>query len=263
VREVFEETGFNCGHLIEEANFLEMTIRGQRIRLYVVPNVDENTPFAPRTRKEISAIAWHLLGNLPSSAQHRQELSKTNKENFYMVAPFLNKVRGWMKRNRKRYQRKWRSKQRLAAVAQLEASAADDPFPSDEEDEEEEVGEYSSGGRSSDEEESSAEQIDGQVRTDLAPFLRQRSYNPALQATVTAVSAAATESSRRRRQAALAHTGSASASPAAATAAPTHQAGLARLPKLPSEPERFFNFQFEFDRDAVLTALDDVLFRAG
>lgn len=63
IREVYEETGFEIpSDKLNEEDVIEVTIREQKIRLYIVTNVPENTQFAPRTRKEISVrtsfICW-------------------------------------------------------------------------------------------------------------------------------------------------------------------------------------------------------------
>lgn len=67
VREVYEETGFDCGHLLphDSADYMELTMREQKIRLYIVPGVHPDTHFETLTRKEISVsgAAWSLLGS--------------------------------------------------------------------------------------------------------------------------------------------------------------------------------------------------------
>lgn len=59
VREVYEETGFDCGPLLphDSNDFMELTMREQKIKLYIVPSVDESTHFETLTRKEISVRA--------------------------------------------------------------------------------------------------------------------------------------------------------------------------------------------------------------
>ena len=56
VREVREETGFDCSPLLSQDNtdYMQLTMREQRIRLYVVPGVSEKTVMEPMTRHEIS-----------------------------------------------------------------------------------------------------------------------------------------------------------------------------------------------------------------
>ena len=51
---MFEETGYDIADLIKEEDYIELTIREQRVRLYIVVGVPEDASFAPITRKEIS-----------------------------------------------------------------------------------------------------------------------------------------------------------------------------------------------------------------
>ncbi|POS87974.1 hypothetical protein EPUL_001016 [Erysiphe pulchra] len=103
IREVYEETGFDLG----EAGFvpadrqvksIELNMHEQQIRLFVFRGIPMNTHFEPRTRKEISAIDWWQLSDLPAfrkgKAQVQQPVYKAT--NFYMVAPFLAPVRRWI-----------------------------------------------------------------------------------------------------------------------------------------------------------------------
>ena len=52
--QVFEETDFDLGALINPRSYLEVYISKQRCRLFLIPGVPENAPFQPRTAKEIS-----------------------------------------------------------------------------------------------------------------------------------------------------------------------------------------------------------------
>lgn len=62
IREVWEETGFSAADYIRSdpssdvanLDFFEITMRQQRLRLYLVVGVPEDWPFAPQTRQEIS-----------------------------------------------------------------------------------------------------------------------------------------------------------------------------------------------------------------
>ncbi|KAI7740730.1 hypothetical protein M8C21_026824, partial [Ambrosia artemisiifolia] len=54
IREVLEETGFNVSKLINKDEYIEMTFGPQRVRLYIVGGVKDDTAFAPQTKKEIS-----------------------------------------------------------------------------------------------------------------------------------------------------------------------------------------------------------------
>ncbi|KAI7832288.1 Dcp2, box A domain-containing protein [Gamsiella multidivaricata] len=66
VREVWEETGFDVTGKIREEDYVEQTIKDQRIRLYIVKGVPETTVFEPQTRKEIS-VRPGLVRTSPSA----------------------------------------------------------------------------------------------------------------------------------------------------------------------------------------------------
>ncbi|KAG0048467.1 mRNA-decapping enzyme subunit 2 [Gryganskiella cystojenkinii] len=119
VREVWEETGFDISSRIRDEDYVEQTMKDQRIRLYIIKDVPENTVFEPQTRKEISKIEWHLLTDLPAYKPKTQERGSysgkesgserpsnaKNPSRYYMVTPFLQKLKNWVaaqKRNTKR-----------------------------------------------------------------------------------------------------------------------------------------------------------------
>lgn len=56
IREVFEETGYDCTEKIDMHNVIERpgTATKRRTSLFIIPDIPENTIFAPRTRNEIS-----------------------------------------------------------------------------------------------------------------------------------------------------------------------------------------------------------------
>lgn len=56
VRETLEETGFDCSELLapESPHWMELNVREQKMRLYIVPGVHKDTMFETQTRKEIS-----------------------------------------------------------------------------------------------------------------------------------------------------------------------------------------------------------------
>lgn len=49
-----EETGYNCGTLLNEQDYIQCDMNDQVITLFIVTGVPEDTAFAPQTRKEIS-----------------------------------------------------------------------------------------------------------------------------------------------------------------------------------------------------------------
>jgi mRNA-decapping enzyme subunit 2 len=110
VREVYEETGFDiaAAGLVpspEEVKYIELLLKGQQVRLYVFRNVPMDTHFEPKTRKEISGIQWYKLSALPAfkgkSYQGGTE-GEGDKTKFYMVAPFLHKLKRWVGEQRKK-----------------------------------------------------------------------------------------------------------------------------------------------------------------
>ncbi|PKY51276.1 hypothetical protein RhiirA4_407311 [Rhizophagus irregularis] len=109
-REVLEETGYDISPLIKEQDYVELTIREQRIRLYIVVGVSEDTEFCPKTRKEISKIEWHKVADLPTWIKSRDRDTpyhcgggcvKYGSSRFYMVVPFVSKLRNWLRMQRK------------------------------------------------------------------------------------------------------------------------------------------------------------------
>ncbi|WEW61069.1 mRNA-decapping enzyme subunit 2 [Emydomyces testavorans] len=109
-REVYEETGFDIKHagLIEDeekVKYIDISMREQNMRLYVIRGVPKDAHFEPRTRKEISKIEWYKLSDLPTQKNVKQEESNgpnSNRNKFYMVAPFLGPLKKWIALQRKR-----------------------------------------------------------------------------------------------------------------------------------------------------------------
>ncbi|EPY51894.1 mRNA decapping complex catalytic subunit Dcp2 [Schizosaccharomyces cryophilus OY26] len=95
IREVYEETGFDLMGHINPNEYIEMTIRGQNVRLYIIPEMSLDTVFESRTRKEISKIEWHMLADLPT---YKKSKTDTVKNKFYMVIPFLTPLKKWIKK---------------------------------------------------------------------------------------------------------------------------------------------------------------------
>ncbi|PKA53401.1 mRNA-decapping enzyme subunit 2 [Apostasia shenzhenica] len=95
VREVLEETGFDVSKLLKLDDFIEVVIGQQRVRLYIITDVKEDTAFAPLTKKEISEISWHRLDELQPAGD--EAISRgVNGLKLYMVAPFLNALKTWI-----------------------------------------------------------------------------------------------------------------------------------------------------------------------
>eukprot|EP00164_Ancoracysta_twista_P022480 GFYU01041416.1.p1 GENE.GFYU01041416.1~~GFYU01041416.1.p1 ORF type:complete len:247 (-),score=45.82 GFYU01041416.1:198-938(-) len=85
-REVTEECGFDVSPYIKEEDAIELVIKQQKIRLYIIPYIPEDTHFEPQTRKEISKIEWHKIDDIPAG---KPDDSTPKKGNYFMVGPFL------------------------------------------------------------------------------------------------------------------------------------------------------------------------------
>ncbi|KAF9299815.1 mRNA-decapping enzyme subunit 2 [Mortierella antarctica] len=121
-REVWEETGFDITEYIKDEDYVEQTMKDQRVRLYIIKGVPESTVFEPQTRKEISKIEWHKLTDLPTArpkhvdrGAHSGRESGSEKPNnpnaknpsrYYMVIPFVQKLKHWVATQKKMAKRK-------------------------------------------------------------------------------------------------------------------------------------------------------------
>lgn len=95
IREVLEETGFDVSNLLNKDDYIEEIFGQQRVRLYVIAGVKEDTAFAPLTKKEISEIAWHRLDDLQPASDAVISRGATGLK-LYMVAPFLTYLKTWI-----------------------------------------------------------------------------------------------------------------------------------------------------------------------
>ncbi|XP_071724643.1 mRNA-decapping enzyme subunit 2 [Rutidosis leptorrhynchoides] len=98
VREVLEETGFDVSNLLSKDEYIEMMFGQQRVRLYIIPGVKDDTAFAPLTKKEISEIAWHRLDELRPLNDDVIARGITGIK-LYMVAPFLASLKSWISKH--------------------------------------------------------------------------------------------------------------------------------------------------------------------
>lgn len=104
VREVYEETGYDCGHLINEHAFIEgQTSNYQYTRLYIVKNVPIDTKFCPRTRNEIKDCSWFRIDELPTTRTddgYFMDQRKIRANSFFMILPFISKLKHWIANER-------------------------------------------------------------------------------------------------------------------------------------------------------------------
>lgn len=101
VREVWEETGFDISGLIKVDQFVESTIAQQRMRLYVIAGIKDDTLFEPQTKKEISEIAWHRIDELPMAGTETTSHNRgSTGMKYFMVWPFVGALMAWIGSNR-------------------------------------------------------------------------------------------------------------------------------------------------------------------
>ena len=104
IREVYEETGFDCSHLIDPALYFEgQTSNYQYTRLYIVKNVPIETKFCPRTRNEIKDCSWFVVDQLPTNRNddgYLRDQRKIRANSFYMILPFISMLKDCIRNER-------------------------------------------------------------------------------------------------------------------------------------------------------------------
>jgi len=95
IREVLEETGFDISKFLNKDEYIESIFGQQRVRLYIIAGVKDDTSFAPLTKKEISEIAWQRLDELQPANDDVISRGITGLK-LYMVAPFLASLKSWI-----------------------------------------------------------------------------------------------------------------------------------------------------------------------
>lgn len=101
VREVVEETSYDCGPLVNGEDFIDLKINGkQDVRLYIAHGVQMDFPFAPHTKGEISKIEWVKIKELKELKEGKGvKPGKFDVTKTYAVTPFIPKLKGWIKAN--------------------------------------------------------------------------------------------------------------------------------------------------------------------
>ncbi|KAI1301509.1 m7GpppN-mRNA hydrolase [Halotydeus destructor] len=97
IREVKEETGFDCADFISK-KYIEKVIRGTTVRLYIVPGVSKETKFQPMTRCEIKNIDWFKINDLPEA---KTDKNRQNANAFFMAMPFIKSLRDWVRKKKR------------------------------------------------------------------------------------------------------------------------------------------------------------------
>jgi len=103
IREVLEETGYDCSRLLKEKHFLERTQGEGVTRLYIVPGVPKDYDFKPQTRKEIRSIKWFPLKDLPVDKNDTSHAGIGIYPNhFFTAVPFIGPLRAWIEKRKSR-----------------------------------------------------------------------------------------------------------------------------------------------------------------
>ncbi|KAF9594837.1 hypothetical protein IFM89_034820 [Coptis chinensis] len=89
-----DEEDFTCA-IRETDDHIEVTVGEQRVRLYIIAGVKEDTIFAPQTKKEISEISWVRIDELQSAGTDVVSRGSSGFK-FYMVGPFLMPLKAWI-----------------------------------------------------------------------------------------------------------------------------------------------------------------------
>ncbi|KAI8914515.1 Dcp2, box A domain-containing protein [Gorgonomyces haynaldii] len=120
IREVFEETGFDCSPFIRQNEYIERKMNDQKSRLYIISGISEDTRFVTQTRKEIGDIQWHPISSIPLPGKGGESDTRTTQsgsKKFYMVSPYIPALKKWIRRfKRARQQGKERNTADLKVV---------------------------------------------------------------------------------------------------------------------------------------------------
>jgi mRNA-decapping enzyme subunit 2 len=101
MREVFEETGFDPRDYCNSQDFVTSFQGEKKIQMFIALNVPEATEFQILTRKEISAIEFHSISNIP--------------QNTFHIHPFMPKLRRFISEKLKQ-QKKLQKSPRLVPL---------------------------------------------------------------------------------------------------------------------------------------------------
>ena len=133
-REVVEETGFDITSRLVEDQYIDVQLGDQATRLFIIPGVEESTPFAPHVRGEIGAYGWHVITHLPATWEEGKQLfvnTEGGRHKFFNVWPYMKPLRAWIKKQKRRQpqQQQQQQQQQLQSKESGSASSAA-PAPS-------------------------------------------------------------------------------------------------------------------------------------
>lgn len=85
IREVKEETSYDCTDLIDPQQYVERTMNGKNYKIYFIDGVAEDFQFTPMARNEIDKIEWKDIKYLTSKA-------KSNSSNFFLLSKLMRPI---------------------------------------------------------------------------------------------------------------------------------------------------------------------------
>lgn len=88
IREVYEETGFDISPYIDREELHMIESDDGNIKLFIVPNIPEDSHFEAKTRKEISEIKFFPISSLPKDS--------------FAVKQFIKPLKQWISQQRNR-----------------------------------------------------------------------------------------------------------------------------------------------------------------
>jgi len=126
-REVLEETGFDIASKLVEDQYIDVQLGDQATRLFIIPGVEESTPFAPHVRGEIGAYGWHVIAHLPATWEEGKQLfvnTEGGRHKFFNVWPYMKQLRAWIKKAKRRGQPQQQQQQQVGSGGAPKSSAS-------------------------------------------------------------------------------------------------------------------------------------------
>ncbi|KAJ9061627.1 mRNA-decapping enzyme subunit 2 [Entomophthora muscae] len=103
IREIKEEVGFDIEPYLVKKDCISQNLKGQRVRLYIVPCIPESVSFQTQTRKEIGRICWLPLSIFPkyTAVEPSSVTGDTKISKFYNVHQFIPDLNRWVEKYKK------------------------------------------------------------------------------------------------------------------------------------------------------------------
>ncbi|CAH1393449.1 unnamed protein product [Nezara viridula] len=120
IREVYEETGFDISNLINPNEYIEANVNDQVVRLYLIPGINKQEKFEPKTRNEIKAVNWFPICDIPSNKKQATLKLGIGANTFFLVSPFLRRLRQWIFDHNHRFPTKHFRRQRHKSCSDID-----------------------------------------------------------------------------------------------------------------------------------------------